>query len=319
MIAQWLAYAILLAFWLCLISLLGERALRLLGRSARFIWVSALIMSALLPIGVAIVSASTGTVGHAGDLFGMGAASRTPWLLAFDRVLLLAWFAASVILALVVLQARRSLRHASRNWRPAQLHGASVMLSHDFGPGVIVLGRPRIVLPGWALDLDAAVRELLVRHECEHLRARDHWLILLGLGLLVLFPFNPMLWWQVARLKLAIEMDCDARVLSGRQNVRAYAALLLDVGERSRTGRFAFAAFAAPPHAIERRIRMMLNPKSKRWPVAVVLSAAGAVAIGVLACQTPEPESPEAAIRAAIGIADEPPLTSKSRDVLELQ
>lgn len=65
----------------------------------------------------------------------------------------------------------------------------------------------------------------MVTHEREHLRALDHRLILLGLALLVLCPFSPVLWWQFSRLKFAIEMDCAARVLAGRRDVRMYAAL----------------------------------------------------------------------------------------------
>ncbi len=107
----------------------------------------------------------------------------------------------------------------------------------------------RIVVPIWALELRPSALALLLEHEHEHIRARDHWLLAGGLGLLLLFPINPFLWWQFSRLKLAIEMDCDARVLSGRQDVRSYAALLLDVGRRCRSSRLVFAAFAAPPVA----------------------------------------------------------------------
>ena len=48
-----------------------------------------------------------------------------------------------------------------------------------------------------------------------------------------LFPWNPALWLIVKRLRLAIEIDCDARVLAGRRSdVRDYGMLLLTVGSR---------------------------------------------------------------------------------------
>jgi len=187
------------------------------------------------------------------------------------------------------------------------VQGMRVLVSRDFGPGVIALGRAQIVLPDWALQLESALQELMVQHEAEHLRARDHTLILLGLMLLVLCPFNAVLWWQFRRLKLAIEMDCDARVLAGRRDVRRYAALLLDVGERSRTSHLVFAAFAAPPHAIERRIRVMLDRKPRSRLLTAGLAGAGALVIAVLACQTPEPQSPEEPLRQALGLVPEPP------------
>src|SRR6185503_15006045 len=140
------------------------------------------------------------------------------------------------------------------------------------------------------------------------LRARDHWLLFIGLFALAICPINVGLWWQYRRLKLAIEMDCDARVLSGRQDVRGYATLLLDVGKRCRTGHLALAAFAAPPHAIERRIRMMLDPKPKSHRLLAGACAVCAVVIGVLACSTPEPASPDVAVRNALGLQkSEPP------------
>ena len=52
-------------------------------------------------------------------------------------------------------------------------------------------------------------------HERSHLDAGDPRLIALAVTLLVLMPWNPLLWWQFRRLRRAIEVDCDTRVLSG--------------------------------------------------------------------------------------------------------
>src|SRR6266487_6960503 len=56
---------------------------------------------------------------------------------------------------------------------------------------------------------------------------------------LVLMPWNPALWWQVRRLRLAVEIDCDGRVLARGGTPPEYFELLLQVGRRR--ARFALA------------------------------------------------------------------------------
>ena len=51
----------------------------------------------------------------------------------------------------------------------------------------------------------------------------------LGLGLGVLTAWNPLTWWQVRRSRLAIEVDCDRRVLRGGYDAHRYARTLVDV------------------------------------------------------------------------------------------
>ena len=91
----------------------------------------------------------------------------------------------------------------------------------------------------------------------EHQRAGDTTLLSLAQLVLVAMPWNPLAWWQVRRLRLAIELDCDARVLRAEPDVRSYGTLLLEVGRPN--GRFALAGAALSDRAgdLEQRIRMM--------------------------------------------------------------
>jgi beta-lactamase regulating signal transducer with metallopeptidase domain len=303
--ALWILYAMIVSGVLSGAALLLDRALRLSERSTRWSWLFAMMASTLFLLRPWFATRDTTA------LLALTPALLTPaieaWLVVLDRAVLAGWLAAAVAVLLRVLAARRALVRARFAWPEVEMDGSSVLVSPDIGPGVMTLSHPRIVVPAWVLELEPSARALLIAHEREHIRARDHWFLTVGLGLLLFFPINPFLWWQFSRLKLAIEMDCDARVLSGRQDVRSYAVLLLDVGRRCRSGRLVFAAFAAPPHAIERRIRMMLDPKpgARRWLAAA--SAAGAIAAVVLACQTPEPAAPDVAVREALGILPAPP------------
>src|SRR5690606_39266273 len=125
-------------------------------------------------------------------------------------------------------------------WREAEVDGEPVLLSADIGPAVVGMRRARIVMPAWVLGIDRELRRLLLLHEREHMRARDPQLLLAGLMLVAVLPWNPFVWLQFLRLRLAIEVDCDARVLRTSRDARGYGALLLEVG-RQRSGGAALA------------------------------------------------------------------------------
>jgi TonB family protein len=73
---------------------------------------------------------------------------------------------------------------------------------------------------------------LVITHEEEHLRARDTLLLASGLGAIVLAPWNLFAWIQLRRLRLAIEMDCDARLIRRGVPPTQYASVLVEVGGR---------------------------------------------------------------------------------------
>ncbi len=65
-------------------------------------------------------------------------------------------------------------------------------------------------------------RAIALAHEREHIMARDRLLSLFALVLLIVMPWNPALHWQVRRLRLAIEVDCDARVVYQRRTISCF-------------------------------------------------------------------------------------------------
>jgi len=136
-----------------------------------------------------------------------------------------------------------------------------------------------IVLPEWTLAAEPELQRLMLLHEQEHVRARDPHVLVQALVPLVLFPWNLPLWWQVKRLRLAIEMDCDARVLQRNADVAAYGELLLEVGRRAaRRARISMAAFSEGRTSLEARIRMMTNSRPRHYlPIAVALAVSAAL------------------------------------------
>ena len=72
-------------------------------------------------------------------------------------------------------------------------------------------------------------------------------------------------WWQAHRSRLAIEVDCDRRVLRGGYDAHRYAKTLVDVSTRQPAY---FGALAASPRSlssVERRIILMNTPRIRGW------------------------------------------------------
>jgi TonB family protein len=161
-----------------------------------------------------------------------------------------------------VLRVLWSVHRARRRWRRAELDGARVYVTRDMGPAALGLGEGMIVLPAWALDLDAGIRSLLLLHEREHVEAGDPRLVIAGLALVAAMPWNPIIWFHLLRLRNAIELDCDARVLATGVDPRVYGSLLLEVGSRRSRSPFVMATIAEPRVFLEERIRRIA-----RWPL----------------------------------------------------
>ena len=180
---------------------------------------------------------------------------------SLDGVLQLGWVVLSAMLAVTALLGGWRFLRRRASWREGRLLGRSVLWSRASGPAVVGLIASRIVLPEWVRGAGRERQELVLAHEEEHQRARDVQLRFLAAVLLVAFPWNPAIWLQYRRLNLAMELDCDTRVMRRWPERRAlYGDLLLRVGTRGRIlPGIAVAALAEQPSLLERRIRALLN------------------------------------------------------------
>lgn len=301
MIAQWMLYVLVVGVLVALGALAMEGAMRAFRLPQRGVWAAAMVLGLALPAAARWMPRDPApATADAPDVQGTrlrladlpaSAADDLPRLdlAALDRPLAAGWMALSAAAMLALLVAAAVLERRRRGWRAAEIDGVPVLLSPATGPAVVGLFRSRIVLPAWVWDAEPDVRALLVDHEREHLRAGDPRLLALGLACVALAPWNPAAWYALRRLRLAMEVDCDARVLARRADVRAYGSLLLEVGRRGTGGRLMAAAFSEPVSFLERRIRIMTSPRVRRpWLRA---SGFGAVALALVAaaCETPGP------------------------------
>src|SRR3954468_12275737 len=108
------------------------------------------------------------------------------------------------------------------------------------------------------MTLDAPHLALVLRHEEEHRAARDPYLLFASAIAVALMPWNLALWLQAKRLRLAIEMDCDARVLRAHPSPERYGMLMLTIAQRRSVAPTLFAPMLSEPTTnLERRILAM--------------------------------------------------------------
>jgi hypothetical protein len=206
-----------------------------------------------------------------------------------DAPLVLLWALLSGCGALVLAGTGRSLRRRCRKGRWTRVDGVLTLVTKNTGPAVAGFRGGVILLPRWVMEMEDRERRLVVAHEEEHRRAGDSRLLAMSLAALALVPWNAPLWWQVRRLRHAIELDCDARVLSRGGDARSYGALLIEIGRRASGHAVAIAAFSESSTFLERRIRAMVNRKPRGWRAFAGASAAVAVLLLLLACELPLP------------------------------
>lgn len=295
MMVAWLLYSVVVSALLGLAALAGESALSARGRPVRWAWAAAAAGSLAAPAWARLRPAASVAVGEvevgpavlqpaATWLDATATASSPSW----DRVLLVLCGVASLAVLMVLAVAHARLAAARRGWGRERVDGVPVYVSRDVGPAALGFFGGAIVIPEWALGLEARLRRLMLLHESEHVRAGDPRLLWLGLATVVAMPWNPVAWWQLRRLRLAIEMDCDARVLRREPDARGYGSLLLEVGRRHSGAVLVAAALAEPQSLLERRLRRLVRPKPRGWLRPAVWTGAAA-GLTVLACETPEP------------------------------
>ncbi len=304
----WMLYATAVGAIVAGASFALEGLAAIWGLPRRAVWVAGIAIAAVVPPALAFRRAPARRVAASGvqrvsipfgaTAAGGPAAANAPMPLrrerltidpAWDRGAMLVWVGASIILLGVLARTFIVVRRHRRSWRESEVDGHRVLIAGDAGPAVVGAINPRIVLPAWALTLADEERRMMLRHEAEHVRAGDPVLLLASAIVVALLPWNPALWLLVRRLRLAIEIDCDRRVLQAVDAPREYGMLLLAVGARHGTSLPLAASLAERQPLLERRIVAMTSLRPERPLIASLPLAAVLAAAGVVAAQTPTP------------------------------
>jgi beta-lactamase regulating signal transducer with metallopeptidase domain len=328
MIAWWIAQIALLGALLALAAWGAESALRAAGKPTRWAWMGALVatlaLAALAPMrAVTETVSSTPLLVTSVSVTGAAAAAPTGVLVALaevwngvttlasrtvrdgwsiwhasvpastERMLLMAWIVASVALLALFITVHLRFQRRRAQWPLGTVHGTTVRIADDTGPAVIGVTSAEIVVPRWLLTRDAREQQLVLAHELEHVQNHDPLLLVLAQAAVVLLPWHPAVWWMASRLRLAVELDCDRRVLQRGASARDYGTLLIDLTDHRTGFGAALPAFSCTPSHLERRL-LAMTPKPLRYPLVRALSTGALASLALLAaCEAKLPTDAE--------------------------
>ena len=324
MTAWWMAQLALLGSLLAIAAFGAEAALRIARKPTRWLWIGALGLTVLLgalapqqtrtpaPRQITLVQSATATTlsQPKDDLL---STIRGAWIKSSEhlksrvkqgwsawesvvpaqtnRWLLLAWSAASVTLLVLFVGVHVRYQRRRTQWPLGTLQNTTVRIARDTGPAVIGVTSAEIVVPQWLLTRDDREQRLVIEHELEHVRQHDPLLLAIAQAVVVLMPWNPAVWWMASRLRLAIELDCDRRVLQRGASARDYGTLLIDLTDHRTGFGAALPAFSCTPSHLERRL-VAMTPKRLKYPLVRVLGTTAFASLALLAaCEAKLPTS----------------------------
>jgi TonB-dependent SusC/RagA subfamily outer membrane receptor len=276
-----------------------ERAAALFRLPVRWVWCLALTAGVILPL-LPRGTASADASGADASQLGVSELLQLPGIViergglsmpSVDLVLGIFWIAASVGFLLWLAWSTWRLRRESTRWTREVVDETPVLVSEDLGPAVLGPIGTAIVIPRWLLAAPAESRRLALEHERSHLAARDATLVWAATVAVIAMPWNPALWWLLARLRAAIELDCDRRVLAAGAPAGRYAELLLQMAGPS--GHWLLRPTLGEPEAVlGRRILAMIGETVRFRSLRGITLTGWSGALVLLACQAEPPQAP---------------------------
>ena len=310
----WMFYAALVGGIVAAAAMALERLAANTGRPRRIAWLAALALAGLIPVTGGLRKPEHPAVVAAGEVpefiesvpdAGWTIVPVLPLPTGHDptRTAKVAWAAGSAATLAVLASLLTAVARARNRWPRQRVDGTDVRVSRRFGPALVGVTRPDIVLPAWVLGLQPPARSAIVRHEQEHARARDHLALLYAGLMLAAFPWSPAIWWMCRRLRAAVEIDCDQRVIASGIGAADYGAVLLAAGSRSHARWGLALAMGQPRSLLERRLKTMSEGRVKlRMSQTVLLAGAALVALAI-ACDARAPTQIDEATDGAVAEA----------------
>lgn len=150
-------------------------------------------------------------------------------------------------------------------------------------PFVLGLIRPRIYVP---FKMNEISMEYIICHEQTHIRRGDHYWKFIGVVLVALHWFNPMVWVAYMLLCRDIELACDESVIRDLTDKQKADYLQTLVACSIRNSRWAMIPLAFGEIGVRNRIKSVMKYKK---PVFGVIIAAAAVCVITAVCFLSDP------------------------------
>ncbi|MET0357498.1 MAG: M56 family metallopeptidase [Cellvibrio sp.] len=305
----WIIYVIFVSLLLGLAAVTAERRAHLRGKSSRWYWISAIIASLLIPTVIASVSIELpdifnsqtvqkvivlreATSNYISPFLWVSESLLTPTEYHnFDAIIKQLWLWLSAFLLCALTISGVHLLWRKQTWEKSTLLNTPVLVTDDIGPAVVGLINPQIVIPKWVIELPITQQQAILDHEQSHLDADDPRLLTVAICLLVFMPWNIPLWWQLHRLRGAIEVDCDARVLRKGQSVQNYGETLIAVAQRQSRYIGAVAGMSESQSFLEKRIKIMITKPAKWWRLSAIAFGLASIGFVAVAAQVTPPNA----------------------------
>ncbi len=206
----------------------------------------------------------------------------SPWLLGMSLTM-------SAVFVLLAAWTFLRLGRETDALPEEEVNGITIKRSATFGPALVGVRKARVVIPHWLASVDPEAENMAIEHEFSHLTARDSVLQFAALVLAIAMPWNPIIWWQFARLRDAVEVDCDVRILDTGTDVATYASILVEIAANRINSPFPAVAFFSTNSQLARRVTTMVQHKGPPRYLRTTLLAAFGLALAFTACETPQP------------------------------
>ena len=213
--------------------------------------------------------------------------------ISWPAVFFIAWLATLLVIAGLIIRHNFKLRRRLRGAQPirsSELSLAQVaqystplrLLESDRIEAPVLIGflPPRLYLPANFRTWPREQQRSVLAHELAHVRSGDLWLLLAQNLALVLFAWNPLVWFLHRRLSHLRELRCDAVAIqhTGADPV-AYGKFLLTMLENQKQPRAALMTgtyFAESKTTLKQRFQHLLTqtggqtPMKRLWHSALV-------------------------------------------------
>lgn len=291
LVLAWGLFLLVVGRVLASATLHADRLAAALRMRRRFVWVAGLTVTAAWPA-IAIASVNIGDIAlsRGWGVGGVHEPRHLPMLglrIPVDSIpvrLQIAFIALWAMASAVLLLRLGLFAYFSWRWRRslpmALVDGVRVRLSNSVGPAIGGVIAMDLIFPVWAVALEPLERSMVLEHELSHRKARDIYLLWFAEFLKALAPWNVFIWWQASHLRCAVEMDCDARVLTIFPHPATYAQMLVRVASapNGRSWSHFAPALAGEATGLEQRIaaissRQQLSARGRLVHGLIVLAA----------------------------------------------